>query len=220
MQCPPIKTDRPTIQSTVEIIQETDEDKAFFGSPPSPTLPETSQGGRVGLLKELCGVVARERSELGALTIGRSSLRSKAKKALLKSLESVDQGTTNCPDPKQPRYMSGKKRPALPTPSLNMEQNQSEETPPWTGSPSGLPQSPEIWQPSPQMSEWSITGPYSQLEQIMTAPSLLYELVSCFGDLPRLVNLAGPGKKQRWVLILKIRERSSGVDIKVLIYLL
>lgn len=194
------------------------EDKEFFGFVPSPAPPPTPCPlGRLASPMESPGSVVRKRLEkLRGMNTGNSwspSPRRSLLEDFKKCLEPED--TMNSPDQKRPPSMYGKKQPELKEHSLNMEQSLLEETQEPTGSMYGKLPSPENLMMFPQMYEWSLTGPYDQLLQTMLDQDLLCVLSLYSGVFPALVNLAEPGMKPAWTLILKILGPNFGAAIKV-----
>lgn len=189
-------------------------DKEFSGCSPSPTSP--TPRGKNPCLWGLPGFEDKKKKDkkLGSTTT-KSSLPSR-KRSLSQELKKLsERATQNSPAPKKRKTTSGKKKAVSPTANLNWELNQFEETQKPIGSRYGSLPNPETWWPFLQTSEWSVTGHFEQLQQIMGHPDLLSVLALYSGDLPELGKVDVHGPKPVWMLILKTRTRNFGAVIKI-----
>lgn len=96
----------------------------------------------------------------------------------------------------------------------NSEPSPSEETKNMTGKKYGPPPSPETSIKSPLILEWSVIGPFALLEQTMIKLCQWSAQQKYYGDRLGRVSLDWHGKKQVWMLIVKIPALSFGAVTK------
>lgn len=211
---------RPLVLRQDQVGGLVEDDRESFGFSLSPLMLNTpTPVGRWDCSMESSGLLDNVKLEHKPdMNTGRSwspSPRRRLWPKLKESLETTSMGS--CPEVKPLLGTARKLTLPLMGLPLSMEQNPFEEMSRQTGNESGMLPRPEMSNPFPQMFEWSITGPLDQLLRTMTSRLVLNEFVTCSGDLPVLANLAEPGQKEDWTLMLKTLEPSFGADTRYLV---
>ena len=155
--------------------------------------------------------------------IGRCSPSSFARRLLRPSRESLERNVMpSLPAPKPPKSTSGKKRPGLPVPSLNLESDLFGGTPRGTGIPFGQLHQTADCLTLKHRYEYSITARSEPSLLIIATQHLWSDFASFSGGQLVLESRDLPGSKEDLLLTLRIPGQSSGVAIKVreMVYLI
>jgi len=123
--------------------------------------------------------------------------------------------TVNLADQLPPTPMSGRMTPISMVRDLNWEPSRIDETQRQIGTLFGNKQLPVTYWPLKRPFEFNIIG--HSVRSVQTILTLLLSNVKSLStmDLQALESLGEPGKKQRGLLILRILDPSSGMDIEI-----
>lgn len=166
-------------------------------------------------LLALAGLEDSLNLERGDIFTGSSSSRSARRWLYEEFAKCSGTGTQKLQEAKEQQNIVGRKKQESRGHSLNLVRNRSVETAKPTGTRSGKALNGVIYYPSPVTYEWSVTGPYVQLELTLTRLNRLFENAKFSGALLELVSPGRLGNKQEWKLTVRIHAASSGAAIKV-----
>lgn len=149
------------------------------------------------------------------ISTGKSAWRSPRRSLYQELLESLEEESMpSSPVPKRPLPIA--RRPTQDSRNLSMlGPDPFVEIQRPIGSPYGPPPSPEILNPFPQMSEWSVIVPCELLDLTTPSQKPLIEGLMSFGVVQILANHVVLGMKQEKVLMLNVLDPSSGTVIKI-----
>lgn len=119
--------------------------------------------------------------------------------------------TPSSPEARQPMIMSGRSQPGSPTPSSNLERNQSDEMQRLIGSQFGNQLETMMWTRSLRAYVFRVIGPYGQLDLTMQSLLQWNAYATSSGVSLELVNPDVPGMRLDTQLIVKIHEPNSGM---------